>query len=246
VLTRAAKGRHFAMYFRDSRLQTAFERRGLAGDLSDTDHDYIGVFTQNTNASKADYWQKRTVDSDVELQADGSAKVTLTVTVDNAGPPFTPPWAGGEVAPPEEDPTWGYFTRWNKPALAVFLPRGAEADVAGQLDGLEFDPKTRKVLERAYFYRTLKLPPNQQGVMTVSYTVPNAAVVDGDSLVYLLDIDPQAMVNSEGVKVTLHVPEGYGPTATPEGWQLVDGRTLVFDTSGSDEAKRLEVDLARL
>ncbi len=34
-------------------------QRHLAGDLSTTDHDYLGVFTQNINASKSDYWQKR-------------------------------------------------------------------------------------------------------------------------------------------------------------------------------------------
>ena len=61
LLAQAAKGRHFAMYFRDSRLQEAFLKRGLAGDLSDTDHDYVGVFTQNLNSSKSDYWQTRSV-----------------------------------------------------------------------------------------------------------------------------------------------------------------------------------------
>ena len=59
ILAQAAKGRHFAMYFRDDRLQQAFLERDLAGDLSDTDHDYLGVFTQNLNASKSDYWQTR-------------------------------------------------------------------------------------------------------------------------------------------------------------------------------------------
>ena len=62
VLAHAAKGRHFAVYFRDPRLQEAFLKRGLGGDLSETDHDYLGVFTQNLNSSKADYWQNRTVD----------------------------------------------------------------------------------------------------------------------------------------------------------------------------------------
>ena len=76
VLAKAAKGRHFALYFRDSALQEAFVHRGLSGDLSETDHDYLGVFTQNTNSSKADYWQHRVVDSDVKLHADGSADVT--------------------------------------------------------------------------------------------------------------------------------------------------------------------------
>ena len=243
VLAQAAKGRHFAMYFRDSRLQTAFERRELSGDLSETDHDYIGVFSQNANASKADYWQARRVVSDVQLQPDGSAEVSLTVEVHNASPPFTPPWAGGAVAT-EGDPRWGYFTRWNKSAVAVFLPRGAETDVAAEVDGEAFDPATRKVLERPYFYRTLLFEPGQKRVITVTYRVPEAAVVNGDSLIYRLDLDQQGLVIAEQVEVVVHVPDGYRASELPPGWAAVDEQTLKFVTS-NDESQRLEVDLAR-
>ncbi len=246
VLARAAKGRHFAMYFRDSRLQTAFQNRNLSGDLSPTDHDYLGVFTQNTNRSKADYWQSRNVKSDVRLRADGSADVTVRITVDNASPPFTPPWADGAVAPPEQDPGWGYYTRWNGSAVALFMPRGAELKGPVDVDGEAWDPVVRKVLERPYIYRNVTLKPREKTVMTVKYRVPQAAVVDGDTLLYRLDIDQQAMVDVQEVKVTLHVPQGFGPTVTPEGWKLVDGRTLTFTNGDSDEGKRLEVDLARV
>ena len=119
VLATAAKGRHFAMYFRDPRLQDAFVKRGLSGDLSDTEHDYLGVFTQNLNSSKADYWQTRIVDSDVKLNADGSADVDLTVTVQNP----SPPWVHADVPDPSQDPRFGYYTRWAGNSIAVFLPR---------------------------------------------------------------------------------------------------------------------------
>lgn len=244
VLARAAKGRHFAMYFRDARLQTAFEKRGLSGDLSETDHDYIGVFTQNTNRSKADYWQSRTVESDVRLRADGTAKVTMRVTIHNDSPPYTPPYAGGAVEPPEADPGWGYFTRWNESAVALFLPRGAQVEGDATVDGVPFNPIERKVLERPYFYRTVLFEPGQTRVLTVTYTVPNAAVVDGESLRYRLDIDQQALVKVQTVKVTLHVPQGYAPATTPGGWKSGGGRTLTF-TNPTDEGQRLEVSLSR-
>jgi hypothetical protein len=246
VLARAAKGRHFALYFRDTRLQTAFQHRHLSGDLSGTDNDYLGVFSQNTNFSKADYWQARTVDSDVKLKTDGSAEVTVKITVDNDSPPFTPPWAHGAVAPDSEDPGWGYFTRYNGSAVALFMPRGAELQGAVDVDGEAWDPVVRQVLDRPYIYRNVTLEPQASTVITVKYRVPDAAVVDGSSLLYHLDIDQQGMVTKQKYTVTLHVPEGYGPTATPEGWKLVNGRTLRFSSGDSDESKRLEVDLARL
>ena len=61
-LRNSASGPHFALWMRDPDVQAAIADIGLAGELSDTDHDYVAVFNQNTNASKADYWQKWTAD----------------------------------------------------------------------------------------------------------------------------------------------------------------------------------------
>ncbi len=244
VLARAAKGRHFAVYFRDDRLQQAFLERGLGGDLSETDHDYLGVFTQNLNSSKADYWQNRSVDSDVTLAADGSAEVELTVTVENTSPTFTPPWTNNEPDDPANDPRWGYYTRWAGNAIAVFLPRDAEVVGQATIRGVPFKPIVRSVLDRPYFYRKVLLEPGGKAVVTMRYRVPNAATVDGDSLVYQLDIDPQGTVNPESVSVTLHLPEGYGVDAAPGGWSMTDGRTLQLLTS-LDDSPRYVVDASR-
>ena len=242
VLATAAKGRHFAMYFRDDRLQQAFVKRGLSGDLSETDHDYLGVFTQNLNSSKADYWQRRIVDSAVKLAADGSAEVQLTVTVQNP----SPPWVHAEDPDPSQDPKFGYYTRWAGNAIAAFLPRGAEIQGQATMRGVPFRPIVRSVLERPYFYRKVTIEPGGQAILKVTYRVPNAATVDGDSLVYALDIDTQSTVVPEAVNVTLHLPQGYGLSATPIGWAMVDGRTLKFTGGALDEQQRFVVDLSKL
>ena len=101
-MVRAGEGRHVVAYFRDPAIQQLIADLGLSGDLSTTTQDYLGVFTQNTNASKVDFWQRRTVTSDVTLNADGSADVVSTVTIANDTPPY-------ERRPP--DPGRGYFTR---------------------------------------------------------------------------------------------------------------------------------------
>jgi hypothetical protein len=172
--------------------------------------------------------------------------VSLSVEVNNASPPFTPPWADGAVAPPEEDPHWGYYTRWNRSAIAIFLPRGAEVDGNAAIDGQEFRPIMRSVLDRPYFYRTNELfEPGQKKTLTVKYEVPAAAVVDGDTLTYRLDLDPQGMVTSQKVDVTVHAPEGFAPTVTPEGWKLVDDSTLTYSNGGLDDSPRFEVPFSR-
>ena len=240
VLLDAAKGRHFAMYFRDHRLQDAFVQRRLDGDLSTTDHDYLGVFTQNTKGSKSDYWQKRIVDSDVKLRADGSADVTLTVTVQNPSPPYVHGFS------PDDDPRSGYYTRWAGNSIAVFLPKGAEIQGQARIRNLPFKPIVRSVLDRPYFTRKVLLEPQAEAVLQVTYRVPDAATVDGDSLVYDLSIDPQSTVVPEQMTVTLHVPEGYGLSETPVGWQMVNGRTLTYFSPGLNDSPHWTVDFSKL
>ena len=91
VLVEAAQGRHFATYFRDEESQGALEGLAVTGDLSPTEHDYLGVFTQNVVPSKTDYWQSRTVRSDVRLRPDGSARVALEVEIHNDSAPYAGP-----------------------------------------------------------------------------------------------------------------------------------------------------------
>ena len=242
VLATAAKGRHFAMYFRDPRLQDAFVERDLAGDLSDTEHDYVGVFTQNLNSSKADYWQTRIVDSDVKLNADGSADVTLTVTVQNP----SPPWVHADIPDPSQDPRFGYYTRWAGNSIAVFLPHGAEVQGQATIRNRPFKPIVRPVRDRSYFNRKVMLEPGGQAVLKVTYRVPDAATVDGDSLVYGLDIDTQSTVVPQAVNVTLHLPQGYGLSAAPVGWSIVDGRTLKFTGGALDERQQFAINVSKL
>jgi hypothetical protein len=84
------------------------------------------------------------------------------------------------------------------------------------------------------------LEPGGQAIVTVKYRVPDAATVDGDTLTYHLDIDPQATVNPETVDVTLHLPDGYSVAAPPAGWSATDAQTLKLHTA-MDDSPRFEV-----
>ena len=76
--------------------------------------------------------------------------------------------------------------------------------------------------------------------------MPDAAEVDGDSLVYGLDIDPQSTVVPQAVNVTLHLPQGYGLSAAPVGWSIVDGRTLKFTGGALDERQQFAINVSKL
>ncbi len=213
TLGEQAERRHFAVYFRDPDVQEIVRDLGVDGDLSDTDNDYLGVFSQNTNVSKADYWLERTVTSEVSVNDDGSADVELTVSTFNDAPPFEL----SPQAPP--DPKTGYWTRWSESAMAVMLPQGVETAEFTRPDGSRLEPFIERANVRPYLTQTMWFPPQETTVMRVRYRVPNAAEVrDDGSLVYRLDADPQGMVVTPQVGVTVSAPEGYRVAAVPDGW----------------------------
>ncbi len=206
----SGRGRHFALWMRDPDLQAAVAEIGLAGNLSDTAHDYVAVFNQNTNASKADYWQKRAVSSEVRLAEDGSARVRLTVSVHNDSPPYVQGFP---------DPRGGtYVTKWNGMTVGAFLPDGAEvrsATAAGRPQGT----RTFDYYGRPYKLLRLTLPPGETREAVLEYDVPAAAVAPGDgTLTYRLDATPQGLVTPQALSVTVRWPEGYDVDDLPEGW----------------------------
>ncbi|HEY3528331.1 MAG TPA: DUF4012 domain-containing protein [Nocardioides sp.] len=215
-LAASAKGRHFVTYFRGPLIRHRFARVGLSGDLSPTFYDYIGVFSQNLNGSKTDYWQHRTVDSTVHLKDDGSARVHLHITVRNEAPPYTLP---------VPDPKAGYTTRYLLTRIGVFMPRNAtfgDAEVNGKTYGAKLHlPTVTGVRNRKYVEGTMMLNSGQSSTMDVTYAVKNAAeVVSPSSLIYHLDVDPQDLVVPENLRVHVVWPTGFHAGGDlPDGWK---------------------------
>ncbi len=215
LLQSEAKARHVALYFRDDEAEKAFSAIGFGGNLSSTENDYLGVFSQNLNGSKTDYWQHRELTSHVDLNADGSAKVRLGVDVSNLSPPYTLPGA---------DPKIGYTTRYLGALISVFLPHFAQVGPVS-VNGAPYTPtlhRTRvpSVVNRKYFVHAVTLPRGATSTMQARYTVPTAAEVTSDrTMTYRLDVDPQDLVDPEHLTVSVTFPEGWTATSLPEGWK---------------------------
>jgi Protein of unknown function (DUF4012) len=64
ALGAAGARRNVQMYAVDPRLQRLLAGQRLAGGLGPADHDYLAVHTLNTNRSRVDYFQRRTVRGD--------------------------------------------------------------------------------------------------------------------------------------------------------------------------------------
>lgn len=229
VLADAAAGRHFAVYFRDDEVQGTLDDLAISGDLSDTRHDYLGVFTQNAVPSKTDYWQSRTVRSDVRLRPDGSARVALEVEIHNDSAPY---------AGPGTDPQEGYFTRWAHLSVGSFVARRAAVERVS-VDGVPIDFTVGDYFGRPFVRHTIELPPQARRTVRLEYDVPAAAVRDGDSLTYRLDLDPQGMVRPQSVSVRVHLPEGFTAAELPEGWSATGRGTVTWTDEALDDSPRL-------
>lgn len=230
VLSQAAAGRHFALYFRDAEVQDGFAALGLEGDLAEPTGDYLGVFSQNTNGSKVDYWQRRTVSDKIRLETDGTAHHRLSVRVHNDTPPY--------VAP-VPDPKFGYFTRWAGMFLTSFVPHHAEVERATS-DGEPWDGQVRRFREHGFMLHQLMIEPSSAARVSTSYRVPDAAQTSEDELTYQLSVDPQGMVIPQRLDLRLTLPEGYTATELPAGWTVESDHTLRFTTEAFDASQTFE------
>jgi hypothetical protein len=224
-LAESAKGRHFVVYFRNPAVERRFARLGLTGNLSPTSYDYLGVFSQNLNGSKTDYWQHRDVTSTIRLHPDGSAQANLHVAISNQAPPY-------DLSVP--DPGFGYTTKYLGTRVALFLPRQSTLE-STRLDGTEVDlpvhfPNVATVKNRKFIQSSFMLNAGESRTFDVSYQVKRAAeVVDSDSMTYRLDVDPQDLVVPQIFHITVIWPDGYHPTGTlPGGWEATE-KGATFD-----------------
>jgi hypothetical protein len=215
-LVQSAQGRHFVVYFRKPAVEHRFARLGLSGNLSRTTYDYLGVFSQNLNGSKTDYWQHREVTSTVQLQPNGSARAHLQVTVSNQAPAYDLP---------VPDPKVGYTTKYLGTLLGVFLPRRATLE-SSSVDNQPADLRTHRptvatVVNRKYVETPFMLNSGESGTLDVTYRMQHAAdVVDSHTMIYRLDGDPQDLVSAQVFHIRVSWPTGYRPTgALPSGWK---------------------------
>lgn len=234
ALGESANGRNLALYFRDDDAQKASAAMGFAGDLSDTEHDYIGAFTQNRVGSKADFWQQKKLKHTVRLNPDGSARVTLRTTIVNTAPAMQ-----GELS--------AYTNPRLDLALTSFLPHGAEvrrAKVTTPTGEAPAHKASHDYFGRPFITNYLQVDAAEQGELKVTYDVPEAAVRKGDELIYRLDIDPHPTTKKEEVEVTVRWPDGFAPSrlqAMPPGWVSTEKGHSRWETPELEGVTSLEL-----
>ncbi|HYT24871.1 MAG TPA: DUF4012 domain-containing protein, partial [Actinomycetota bacterium] len=230
ALGEAAKGRHLQLYFRDAGLQRTALAHRLAGALSAAPDDYLAVYTQNGNASKVDYYQRRSVEQVVRLSPDGSARVTRRIRVANATPP----------AGPADRSKTGYLTGWARPVIIAYVP-GRATGVSARVDGRLAHPASFRELGRQAVRFLTSMPPGSTSTVTVEYRLPGAAVRDGAGMTYALAADTQPIVDPASLRVVVVPPPGF--SAAPQaGWTAEKGTLVATRQFTSDQSLTLRLE----
>jgi hypothetical protein len=238
-LLNSANGRHFATYFRDPAVEQKFAAAGLSGNLSSSPNDYLGVFSQNLNGSKTDYFQHRTLVSNVKIHDDGSAWVTLRASIQNASAPYTGP-------PPV--PLQGYLTARLATSVAFFLPAGTEIGSVTfkgrRLFPTPVQSTVSGIYNRPFVRRSMSIPAGKTRHVVLRYKVPHAVTTVGGQKMYSFAIDPQDTVVPEGLQLTVEFPSGLTPTSLPAGWVSASPGTASYTNTAVTSSMSFDVPLS--
>lgn len=213
-----APGRHVQFWMRSPELERLARESGTAGVVEDPGTgDWSAMYTQNGNQSKVDVFQQRNVLVTVQLDTDGSARVTQQMTLTNATPPDRPALGTfGRI---------GLETTWLKNAYLLYVPDAALGYAASYPSDFTVRPFRnhpqlgRGWVEDGFSHRLIRIvgwtPPGGQSVVSVSYRLPAGTFSTDDParLAYRLQAEPQSLWQPSILTVQVTAPQGWVPVA---------------------------------
>ncbi|MCW2605839.1 MAG: hypothetical protein JWO60_532, partial [Frankiales bacterium] len=208
ALSRAARGRHLALWSARPAEQASLERAGLAGALGPAPGD-ISSFTLNNlgggggEGNKLDYYGRRLVEVRTVLH-DGVADVTQRVTVRNTAPASgLPVYVAGKDQP-------GTF----RALVTLALPRAAARTTFERgAQSLAVQPLPEQ--DHAVLTDVLVLRPGESVTWTLRYRLP----LQGER--YRLRVVPQPLAVDAGLDLQVVRPDGTALRAAPGSTPLV-------------------------
>ncbi len=171
-------------YFNDPALETEVEARNWAGELHNTDHDYLLVVDTNIAGQKSDAKMEEKIDLTSQVAADGSIINTVKISRAHTGIKNEPmtgvrnvDWL--RVYVPEGSELLS-ATGWRIPDAKYLMqkpdPRWEHDAFLANEDRALVDPTTGTKIyteaNKTVFANWLMVDPGETGVVTISYRLP--------------------------------------------------------------------------
>lgn len=80
VLNSLLKEKHLLLFFTDDQLEKSIISRGWGGEIKEASQDYLSIINTNISGGKTDLAMEELINYKVNIQKDGKARATVTVT----------------------------------------------------------------------------------------------------------------------------------------------------------------------
>ena len=195
-LAAATSTQHLKLYARDTELQAHLQRLGATGNYLAPGVQLL--FHNNFAGNKVDFFLRRTVDTEISLRADGSARVTVRIELANEADD-APPGAAALVRPFDRALPFGT----NRMLLGVMTPSGSAPGTIVR-DGRRLVPITGREGRSPVALQVVEVPAGDSVEVIYHYDWPTAWVPDR----FTFTLWPQATVRPDFFSLTVEPPPG--------------------------------------
>lgn len=210
-----ASNGHLKVYTTDPEEQDAMAALGADGNYASLGPSVQLVFNNNYAVNKVDYFLFRMVETKVELQSEGGATFTTSVTVENRAPSGPPSILLGRGSD-------GLSPGANRMVLAAALPRGAEVERIDR-NGETLTPFTYEDSGHMVVWDRLTVPPGGTERLMFVYSIGGPPMGSGGEL--SLTLVPQTTVNPERFSFEL-IPAPGSQVIEATGAVILGGRAF--------------------
>lgn len=197
--------KHLMVYAQDPEDQRALATLRADGDFTAAGGVVQQVFNNNYAVNKVDYFLRRTVETRIDLTADGDARVRTSVTLRNEAPSGPASLLLGPPPNKPKDPPG-----LNRMVLGFLLPKGAEPHQFFVREGADpQDPFLYSDSGRPVVWDILELLPGESRTVSTTYVIPDAIGVgpEGGDMRFVLW--PQTRSTPDDFEVLVSPPEGF-------------------------------------
>jgi hypothetical protein len=195
ALSKTVRTQHFKLWTHGVAQQRRIEGLGADGWIPAGQDNVQMVFSNNYSVNKVDYYLRRAIQTDVQLNDDGSARVTTSATITNDAPPGP---ASLLLGPGIEGDPPGL----NRMLLNFLMPRGSFVE-SFTIDGESTFPIEYRDGAFPVAGYVLEVPAGETLEATVVYSMPDAVERGGESDSFSLTLLPQALVNPDHVSLSV-------------------------------------------
>ena len=222
ALADAGAGGHLVLHAVDPHVQEALETAGVAGTVeAPPTGDFFGAFVSNSDATKIDYYVKRSLNYRVTLEPAGSSNAQVQLAAKNAAPADPAPsyvfgpYPGTGLEPGVSD---AFVTAYCAPGCRL---QGATLD--GEPQGLE--AHTQRGLP--VFSTFVETAPGRTSELRFQLQRPDAWIGDELGGSYRLRIRAQPAIRSTEGSISIQAPPGMRIVDATPGLR-VDGGTATW------------------